>query len=89
MTATLNLSLTDELRAFVDTNCGDGTLYSTPSEYLRALIREQKERQDAAKLRESILAGYRDAIEGRTVPFKGSIKEAIAEMHRREAEGWK
>jgi len=34
MTSTLNLSLTDELRAFIDNNCGEGTLYATPSEFV-------------------------------------------------------
>ena len=29
MANTLNLSLTDELRAFIEQNCGDGTLYAT------------------------------------------------------------
>ncbi len=32
MPSSLNLSLTDELREFVDQNCGDGTMYATPSE---------------------------------------------------------
>ncbi len=33
MSSTLNLSLTDELRALVNENSGDGTLYATPSEF--------------------------------------------------------
>jgi hypothetical protein len=33
MSSTLNLSLTDELRALVNKNSGDGTLYATPSEF--------------------------------------------------------
>ena len=37
MSTTLNLSLTDELRSFVDSNCGDGTLYATPSEFVREM----------------------------------------------------
>ena len=36
-----NLSLTDELRAFVDQNSGDGTLYATPSEFVRDVLREK------------------------------------------------
>ena len=46
MSSTLNLSLTDELRAFVNENCGDGTLYATPSEFVRDLLRRQKQRQE-------------------------------------------
>lgn len=35
MKSTLNLSLTDELRALIDENSEDGTLYATPSEFVR------------------------------------------------------
>lgn len=89
MTSTLNLSLTDELRAFVDASCGDGTLYSTPSEFLRDVLREKKRRMDAADLRMGILEGFDDILHGRVVEFQGNIHETMAEMDRREAEGWK
>ena len=89
MPATLNLSLTDELRAFVDGNCGDGTPYSTPSEFLRSLIREKKERMDAAQLREGIIEGYQDAIAGRTITFDGNIRDAMDAFCEREKTGWK
>ena len=39
----LNVSLTDELRRFVDARAGDQDLYSTPSEYIRDLIRRDME----------------------------------------------
>ena len=84
MPATLNLSLTDELRAFVD-----GTPYSTPSEFLRSLIREKKERMDAAQLREGIIEGYQDAIAGRTITFDGNIRDAMDAFCEREKTGWK
>ena len=78
MASSLNLSLTDELRAFVDANSGDGSLFATPSEFVRHLLREKKERQDAeAALRSAILAGYQDAISGRTVPFKGDLQSLM------------
>jgi len=74
MASSLNLSLTDELRAFVDANSGDGTMFATPSEFVRHLLREKKERQDAEAARIAILAGYQDAISGRTVAFKGNLR---------------
>jgi antitoxin ParD1/3/4 len=43
MDSTLNLSLTDELRAFVDGESGDGTMYATPSEFVPDLIRKHKQ----------------------------------------------
>ncbi|MGH8194904.1 MAG: ribbon-helix-helix domain-containing protein [Woeseiaceae bacterium] len=39
MASSLNLSLTDELREFIDSRTGDRGLYATPSEYVRDLIR--------------------------------------------------
>lgn len=46
MASSLNLSLTDELRAFIDSRAGDQGLYATPSEYLRDLIRRDMEAQN-------------------------------------------
>jgi len=77
MGSSLNLSLTDELRAFVDQNSGDGTVYATPSEFVRDLLREKKNRQEAAFARDSILAGYQDAIAGQTVAFKGDLQSLL------------
>ena len=75
MANSLNLSLTDELRAFIDENCGDGTLYATPSEFVRDIIRRHKLPQEAAEVRDAIIEGYQDAIAGRTVAFDGNLKE--------------
>lgn len=54
MSTTLNLSLTDELRAFVDQNSGGGTLYATPGEFALNVLREKKERLEAAQIRDAI-----------------------------------
>lgn len=43
MSSSLNISLTDELRRFVDTRASDQDVYSTPSEYIRDLIRRDME----------------------------------------------
>jgi antitoxin ParD1/3/4 len=77
MASTLNLSLTDELRAFIDHNCGDGTLYATPSEFVRDLLRQKKLELEAAAVRDAIIEGYRDAIEGRTVEFQGNLRSLM------------
>lgn len=80
MANSLNLSLTDELRAFVDQNSGDGTLYSTPSEFVRDILRRHKAQQEAAAVRDAILEGYQDAIAGRTVEFKGNLKGMLKKV---------
>lgn len=85
----INVSLTDELRAFINRNSGNGTLYATPSEFLRDVLREKKERIEAAELREGIVEGYRDLIEGRIVEFKGNLRKTMKQAKRREAKGWK
>lgn len=77
MASTLNLSLTDELRDFIDRNCGDGTLYATPSEFVRDLLRQKKLQIEAAAARDAILAGYQDAIEGRTTLFDGDLRKLL------------
>lgn len=73
MSSTLSLSLTDELRAYVDANSGEGTLYATPSEFLRDLLRQRKASEEALQVREKIVSGYQDAIAGRTVEYKGDL----------------
>lgn len=77
MASTLNLSLTDELREFIDENCGDGTLYATPSEFVRDVLRQRKLQMEAQQVRDSIVAGYQDAIAGRTVEFKGDLRRLL------------
>lgn len=77
MNTSLNLSLTDELRAFVDQNSGDGTHYATPSEFIRDVLREKKQRLEAAKIRDAVLDGYQDAIQGRTVSYRGDLRRLL------------
>ena len=89
MSRSINLSLTDELRAFIDRNCGDGTLYATPSDFLRDVLREKKERMEAAEMRDAILEGYRDIIDGRVVEFKGDLRAVLNQAQRREKQNWK
>ena len=85
MARSINLSLTDELRAFLDRNSGDGTLFATPSEFVRAMIREKKERQDAAALRRGILEGYDDVLHRRTRPYTGDLR-AMLDEYRQQSE---
>lgn len=45
MASGLSLSLTVELREFINSRTSDAGVYSTPSEYLRDLIRRDMESQ--------------------------------------------
>jgi len=89
MPSTLNLSLTDELRAFVDRNSGDGSTFATPSEFVRDALRERKARMEAAEMRDGILEGYQDVLAGRVVEFNGSLRDAIKDADRRAKRDWK
>ncbi len=89
MSSSINLSLTDELRSFIDSNCGDAGLYSTPSEFLRDILREKKERQELAALREGVLAGYQDLNHGRFVEFTGDLRASLKSAEKREQDNWK
>lgn len=77
MSTTLNLSLTDELRSFINQNSGKGTLYATPSEFVRDVLREKKERIEAAKIRDAVLEGYQDAIQGRVVEYRENLRQLL------------
>ena len=83
MARSIHLSLTDELREFLDRNSGDGTLFSTPSEFVRAIIREKKERQEAAALRAAVVEGYGDIRDGRTHVYTGDLKGMLATYRSR------
>lgn len=73
LSSSLNLSLTDGLRQFVDEHSGDGTLYATPSEFVRDVLRQRKLQLEAQKLREGILEGFQDVIDNRVHEFKGNL----------------
>lgn len=45
MTSSLHVSLPDEMRAYVDSRTRAEKTYTTPSEYVRALIRNDMERE--------------------------------------------
>lgn len=45
MASSLHVSLPDEMRAYVDLRTDGTSAYSTPSEYVRALIRNDMERE--------------------------------------------
>ena len=62
MTSSLNLSLTNELRKFVDSRTGDSGVYATPSEYIRDLIRHDME---AGMTLNHVLTGLDDIRQGR------------------------
>lgn len=86
MSRSLNLSLTDELRAFIDSHSGPGTTYSTPSEFVRAVLRERKEREEASAAYDAIIEGYEDIRAGRVYQYKGSIRDLIDQLDAKDSQ---
>lgn len=69
MTSSLHVSLPDEMRDFVDRRTDGKHVFSTPSEYVRALIREDMEKE-AEKLYvyKELLKSVADIKAGRIYP---------------------
>jgi antitoxin ParD1/3/4 len=57
---TMNISLPDQLKAFVDEQVGSGR-YSTVSEYIRDLIRDDEKRKAQEKLEALLLEGVQSS----------------------------
>jgi len=72
MPRSINLSLSDELRGFLDQNSGNGTLFSTPSEFVRALIPPEEG-----------TAGRGGAPRGRPCRLRRCSPRSHARLHRR------
>lgn len=55
---TMNISLPDEMKEFVDSEVASGR-YSSTSEYVRQLIREDEHRKASARVEEQLREGLR------------------------------
>jgi len=75
--ATMNISLPDDLKSFVDTQVAGR--YSTSSEYVRELIRRE---QDKQKLRDLLMEGANSPLEG---PADEAYFEGLRERIRKRA----
>lgn len=81
---TMNISLPDPLKEFVDGQIAGGR-YSSVSEYIRELIREDEKRKAQDRLEALLL----DGLEGEDSElthqdFEEIRKEALAQLKRRE-----
>ncbi|MDQ7001075.1 MAG: hypothetical protein Q9N02_00105 [Ghiorsea sp.] len=62
MSSSLNVSLTDKLRRYVNTRANDADVYATPSEYIRDLIRQDMENRQVVL---HVMRGLDDVKQGR------------------------
>lgn len=64
MASRLNVSLTDELRRYVDSRARDNDIYGSPSEYIRDLIRRDMQEW---KIVSDVAQGLQQARRGQFV----------------------
>ena len=79
--ATMNISLPDELKQFVDEQVSEGA-YGSSSEYLRELIRQSQREKAAAFLRQLIAEGL---ASGPAQPIEPDYFERMRERARKRA----
>jgi antitoxin ParD1/3/4 len=88
MSERINARLSQPLADFVEHMVGETGLYETPSEYVRDLIRHDMKRHQGQLVQDAILTGYRDLAAGRAFVSSGDFKTDMAQLERKEAEGW-
>ena len=83
---TLNISLPEPLRTFVETQVAEGR-YPTPEEYIQQLIRDDARRQAGEKIDALLIEGLNS---GESLPITAEYWEAkdqqLAERHGKAAE---
>ena len=80
--ASLHVSLSDEMRTYIDRQVESGT-YHNHSEYIRDLIRHDRERRDRERVDELLLEGLRS---GEPTPLTRDDWQAIRDEVRTRVE---
>ena len=85
---TMNISLPDQLKEFVDDQVGSGR-FSSVSEYVRDLIRDDEKRKAQEKLEALLMEGIQssDATEMRRQDWDDIRREAVKQFETRKS--WK
>jgi antitoxin ParD1/3/4 len=73
--ASLNVHMPGDLRDFVDQRTKAGS-FSTPTEYVRHLIREDQQRESERRIEELFAEGLRS---GRAI---GGVKDLFKQLHK-------
>lgn len=89
MSDRINARLSQPLAEFVRRMVGEAGLYETPSEYVRDPIRRDMERRGGQFSQDAVLSGCRDLAAGRVFSSGGDFKINMAQLSRKEADGYK
>jgi len=86
--ATLNISLPESMKIFVEDQVRKGESYTSASDYVRALIREDQKRKARAELETLLLEGLDsgEPIEVNAAWWKKK-KDALLESHGTKGNG--
>ena len=85
----ITTKLSRPLAAFVKGLVGESGLYETPGEYVRDLIRRDREQREGWTARDAILTGYRDLAEGAVFASTGVFQRDMRVLEEKEADGWR
>jgi len=88
MSDRINARLPKPLADHVSRMVGQDSIYETPSEYIRSLIRQDME-GEFSEFYSSIIEGFKDIKEGRYFQSTGDWKKDKEMFKKKEAEGWK
>jgi antitoxin ParD1/3/4 len=81
-TVTMNISLTDDLKSFVDTRIAKRG-YSSASEYMRELIRRDEERASEERFKSLIEEGLESGIDSRPWPeLRAQLQSKIQQARK-------
>ena len=87
MASSLHVSLPDEMREFVDYRTNGKKHFATPSEYVRALIRDDMKNEEEAKyVYKGLLKSADDIAAGRTYSAEEVMKHTDRLLAKLEAE---
>ena len=81
-TVTMNISLTDDLKAFVDT-CVKSRGYSSSSEFVRDLLRREEDRQKEERFKALIQEGLDSPLLPETFDLSAHMHQRIAAAKQR------
>ena len=83
---TMNISLPDQLKEFVDVQVGSGR-YSSVSEYIRGLIRDDEKRKAREKLERLLMEGIQsgESTEMTRQDWKDIRTEALRQLQARRS----
>ena len=81
--ATLHISLPETLKEFVKEEVREGG-YGTPSDYVRSLLRQAKERKARQKLDQALLASLESPAEAVTPEYLAELQRKARELTGRE-----